>query len=192
MSGLDWVIVAVLVLSFVMAALQGFLYEVFSLVGVVVGYIVAAWEYRAIAPWLLPYVKSEWIADSVAFLLIFMAITILAGIAGKVSRSLAKEVGLRWFDRLLGAAFGLLRGAVIVMVIVMAMASFGPGSKMLAESRFGQYFLVMGRGASWIAPSELREQFRRGVTAMRDIRTSRGDGQQAQPAQASQPTKPTK
>ncbi|HWR35163.1 MAG TPA: CvpA family protein [Clostridia bacterium] len=181
MSGLDWLIVAILSLSLLLAALQGFLYELFSLAGVVIGYLLAAWEYRRVAPWFLPYVKSDWIAHSVAFLLIFVFITLLAGIAGRIARSLAKEVGLRWFDRLLGAAFGLSRGALIVTVVVLALASFGPGSKWLTASQFGPYFLVIGRAATWVAPYELRERFRNGVTAVRDMRSQRDNEQAKSP-----------
>ena len=82
-----------------------------------------------------------------------------------------KEVGLRWFDRVLGALFGALRGALIVMVLVMSLASFGPGSKALASSQFGWYFLVLGRAAVVAAPAELRDQFRRGISAAKEIRT---------------------
>ena len=56
------------------------------------------------------------------------------------------------------------------MVLVMTMAAFIPGSRMLAESRFGSYFLVMGRGATWAAPSELRARFREGLRSLSEIR----------------------
>lgn len=87
-----------------------------------------------------------------------------------------KEVGLRWFDRLLGAAFGLVKGALIVAVLVMALAAFGQGSKgfaeSLADSRFGSYFLVVGRAATWLAPYELREGFRQGAKAIGTVKDS--------------------
>lgn len=73
---------------------------------------------------------------------------------------------MRWFDHLLGAAFGLLRGALIVMVLVLSLATFMPGSRMLAESKLGAYFLVMGRGAMWTAPAELRARFKDGLKAL--------------------------
>ncbi len=169
MNGLDWVIVLILVLSVAAAAVQGFFFAIFTLAGAILGYVVAAWEYRAVAPWFLPYVKSEWVAEAVAFFVIFLVIVILAGIAGRIARWAMKEVGLRWFDRVLGAVFGLLRGAIVVTVLVMAMAAFGPGSRLLAESQLGSYFLVVGRAAAWVAPYDLREGFRRGVQAVRDF-----------------------
>jgi len=167
MNGLDWAIVVVLVLSVLLAAAQGFLHEVISLAGVVVGYLLAAWEYWRVATWFAPYVKSEAVAESVAFLAIFFVAVIAAGIIGRIARWLAKEAGLGWADRLLGAVFGLARGAAMVAVLVLALAAFAPGSQMLGRSSLGGYFLVAARGMSWLAPAALREKLRQGVAAMR-------------------------
>ena len=49
MTGIDWVIVVAVTLSMALAAKEGFFYEVFSLAGVVVGYLLAAWEYGHVA-----------------------------------------------------------------------------------------------------------------------------------------------
>jgi membrane protein required for colicin V production len=167
MNGLDWAIVAILVLSVLLAAAQGFLHEVISLAGVVVGYLLAAWEYWRVAPRLAPYVKSDAVAESVAFLAIFFAVVIAAGIIGRIARWLAREAGLGWADRLLGAAFGLVRGSAVVAVLVLALAAFAPGSQMLGRSSLGGYFLVAARGMSWLAPATLRQKLRQGVAAMR-------------------------
>jgi len=167
MNGLDWGIVAILVLSVLLAAAQGFLHEVISLAGVVVGYLLAAWEYWRVAAWLAPYVKSAPVAEIVAFLAIFFAVVIAAGIIGRIARWLAKEAGLGWADRLLGTVFGLVRGGAIVAVLVLALAAFAPGSQLLGRSSLGGYFLVAARGMSWLAPSALRQKLREGVAAMR-------------------------
>jgi membrane protein required for colicin V production len=169
-TGLDWLIVGILVVSVLLATAHGFFYELFVLAGSVLGYLLAAWNYKRLGAWLLSYAKNEWIAQGAAFLAIFVCVLFLAGAAGRVARWAAQGVGLRWFDRLLGAAFGVVRGALIVMVMVMAMAAFGSGSRLLAESRLGSYFLLMGRGASWVAPTELRARFRDGLHRLSDLR----------------------
>ncbi len=167
MNGLDWAIVAILVLSVLLAAAQGFLHEVITLAGVVVGYLLAAWEYWRVAPWLAPYAKSDAVAESVAFLAIFFAVVIAAGIIGRLARWLAREAGLGWADRVLGAVFGLVRGSAVVAVLVLALAAFAPGSQMLGRSSLGGYFLVAARGMSWLAPATLRQKLGQGVAAMR-------------------------
>ena len=51
LSILDWVIVLIVLLSVLQAIAQGFFYELFALAGVIVGYLVAAWEYPRLAAW---------------------------------------------------------------------------------------------------------------------------------------------
>jgi membrane protein required for colicin V production len=172
MNVLDWLIVGILVLSVLHAAAQGFVFEFFSLVGTVFGYLLAAWEYPVVARYIEPYVKSGLVAGGAGFLLIFVAVVILAGIAGRTARWATTTVGLRWFDRLLGGAFGFLRGAIAAMVLVMAMASFLPSSRALASSSLAQYFLVAGRAAVYAGPNELKQKFRDGVKALDQLRNN--------------------
>ncbi|MBZ5629204.1 MAG: CvpA family protein [Acidobacteriia bacterium] len=170
MTGADWLIIAVILFSVLVAAAQGFMYEVFSLAGVVAGYLFAAWGYRQVAPWYMPYVKTPWVADLCGFLSIFFVVVLLAGGIGRIARFGMKEAGLRWFDRVLGGMFGLVRGVALVMVFVLALASFSPGSTLLARSRTAPYLLVLARAAVWVAPSQVRQQFRAGMDAIANIR----------------------
>ncbi len=158
MTPLDWLIVVILGLSVILAVEQGFFFEVLTLAGVVLGYLLAAWNYQRFAPRFLPYVKSVPIAELASFLTIFFVVLLLAGIAGRVARWSADKAGMRWFDRALGGVFGLARGVVIVTVIVMGFSVFAPASRVVADSRLGNYFLVVARGAAWVAPSSLRQR----------------------------------
>jgi membrane protein required for colicin V production len=172
MSGLDWLIIAIVLLSVLLAASQGFFFELFSLGGVVVGYLVAAWGYTRVALWYAPLVKSAWIADIAGFLTIFIAVIVLAGIIGRLARWFFKEAGLRWFDRLLGGAFGLVRGVLAVAVLLLALTSFAPDTKLLAESSIAPYALVVARAAVWVAPGQVRSRFNEGLRAVRAMRVS--------------------
>jgi membrane protein required for colicin V production len=170
MNGLDWLIAGILLLSVIHAAAQGFVFELFSLAGSVLGYLLAAWEYPVAAKYLLPYVKSDVVADGAGFLLIFLAVVILAGVAGRIARWATTNVGMRWIDRLLGGVFGFLRGGLVVMVMLVAMASFLPSSDALAKSHFAPYFLVAGRAAVYAGPGELKQKFRDGLKALERVR----------------------
>jgi membrane protein required for colicin V production len=127
-------------------------------------------------------VKEQWTADIVSFLAIFFAILVLAGIVARLARWAASEAGLRWFDRLLGGAFGVLRGAVVVTVLVLAMAAFWPQSRWLSDSQLSPYFLLIGRGMVWVAPPTVRHRFMDGLAALRDIQPKTENGS-ASPAQ---------
>jgi len=163
MNGADWVIIVVVLASTVQAAYSGFFQEAFHLAGLVAGYLVAAWQYQRLAGWFEKYLKSPWLAESAGFLVIFFAIVLLFGLAARVARWLMKETGLSGFDRFLGAILGLLKGALMAAVILMGMTAFEPTSKLLQSSQLAPYFLVLGRAAIWVAPTELRARFYQGL-----------------------------
>ncbi len=169
LSILDWVMVLIVLLSVLQAIAQGFFYEFFSLAGVVVGYLLAAWEYPRVAAWYSHHVNSQWAADIAGFFTIFLVVVLLAGTVGRITRWAVHGVGLRWFDRLLGAVFGFLRGAVINTVIVLALAAFAPQWGWLQQSRVAPFLLVSGRALIWAAPAELRQRFREGWDLLRTV-----------------------
>jgi membrane protein required for colicin V production len=156
-------ICALLLLNVVMAATQGFFSEALTMAGLVIGYIVAAWKYRSVAEWFETFLKNPWLAEILAFLLIFFAIAIVFGIAARLARWMMKEVGLSGLDRFLGGILGLLKGGLMVAVILMGMTAFAPTSKFLSNSQLAPYFLVVGRAVIWLAPSELRARFYQGM-----------------------------
>jgi membrane protein required for colicin V production len=163
MTAADWLIVAVVLLNVVLAAMHGFFAEAFSMAGLAVGYVVAAWRYKRLAGWFMSFLKSELLAEIFAFLIIFFAILILFSIAGRIARKLMKAAGLSGFDRFLGALLGVVKGALVVAVVLMGMTAFTPTSQMLEHSELAPYFLVAGRAAIWVAPSELRARFYEGL-----------------------------
>jgi membrane protein required for colicin V production len=159
----DWIICALVLLNVITAAMQGFFSEALTIAGLVVGYIVAAWQYRGVALWLESFLKNEWFAEILGFLIIFFAIVILFGLATRIARWVMKQSGLSGLDRFLGAILGLLKGGLMVAVILMGMTAFTPTSKLLEKSQLAPYFLVVGRAAIWLAPSELRARFYLGL-----------------------------
>ena len=167
MSIADWVILGFLVFSVIGAAMEGFFHEAFSLAGLVVGYLLAAWQYRRLADWFAPHLKSLWLGEIAGFLIVFFAVLLVAGMAGRIARWAMKKAGLSTIDRILGAVLGLLRGVLVVAVVLTATAAFAPAAKWLAGSQLAPYFLVGGRAVIWLAPSELRHRFYQGLDYMR-------------------------
>jgi membrane protein required for colicin V production len=159
----DWMICAVVLLNVVAAAMQGFFSEALTMAGLIVGYLVAAWRYRSLAEWFESFFKNAWLAEILGFLVIFFAVVLLFGLAARLARWIMKEAGLSGFDRFLGGVLGLAKGGLMVAVILMGMTAFEPTSKLLQTSQLAPYFLVVGRAAIWLAPSELRARFYQGL-----------------------------
>lgn len=183
----DWSILFVILVSVVVAASEGFFHQAFGLAGLIVGYLLAAWQYHRLADWLAPNLKSPWLGEIAAFVAIFVGVVILAGIAGRIVRWAMKEAGLNVFDRMLGALLGLVKGSLFVAVILMGMTAFTPTSRLLEGSEFAPYFLVVGRAAIWIAPSQLRDKFYQGLDMLHHAHVPQeivpGPGPATRPAQ---------
>jgi len=167
MNVADWAIAAVIFVAVATAASEGFFHQAFGLAGIVVGYLLAAWQYHTVSGWFEPHLKSPWLGDIAGFALIFVAVVIVAGIAGRIVRWAMKEAGLSLFDRLLGALLGLVKGSLFVSILLMGMTAFTPTSKWLDGSELAPYFLVVGRAAIWLAPSQMRTKFYEGLDLVR-------------------------
>jgi membrane protein required for colicin V production len=186
MTSLDWLLLGVVAFSVLLAALRGFLYEAFSLAGVILGFMVAAWGYPKLSPWFLQYVKAQPIADFGSFCAIFILTTLLFSLAGEIVRSAAKSAGLRPVDRVFGGAFGLLRGLLAGAVIALAVAAFHPQS--MDGSAVGRYFLLGAQALAWVTPEDVRRQFHEGVLA---IRKAAGQAEKDKLAPQTQPASPS-
>ncbi len=163
----DWIIILVLLVSVVQAASSGFFQEIFGIAGLVFGYLIAAWQYQHLAGHFAPFISSRWLVEIVAFLAIFLGIMVLAGVLGKIVRWAMKEAGLRAVDRFLGGVLGLLRGCLLVAIVLLGVTAFTPTSGELQNSTLSPYFLVVGRAVIWLAPSELRAEFYKGLDYLR-------------------------
>lgn len=172
MTPFDWIIVAILVLSAVVAAAQGFLREVISLIGLIVGFTLALWNYRLLADPLARHIHSERAADALAFLLIALGVMIVAGLLGRAAAALAHTAGLGGLDRLLGAVFGIFRGCVLVVVVIIAMAAFMPQTAWLRGSTLAPYFLSSANACAAGAPAALRQKIRDGVSEIKNTRSN--------------------
>jgi len=165
-TGADWIILAVILLSLIEAASAGFFQEAFAIAGLVFGYLLAAWNYHRLAGHFVQY-SASWLVEIAAFLIIFLGVVILAGVAGRIAHWLMKEAGLNVVDRVLGGALGVVRGCLIVAIVLTSMAAFTPTSKWLQGSELAPYFLVVGRAVVWVAPAELRARFYQGIDLLR-------------------------
>jgi membrane protein required for colicin V production len=168
MALIDWAIVIILIVSVLSAAKHGFFVEAFSLAGIILGLLLASWNYQKLLPWIDRWVHSPGVAEAIAFIAIAIAVMVVAGLAGRLIRWSVRSIGLGWADRFIGAIFGLLKGCVLVTLGIMAIAAFLPQATWLDRSKFAPYFLSAAHEASAITPAQLGERIRDGVKAIRD------------------------
>ncbi len=168
MALIDWFIAAIVLLSVIGAAKNGFFIEAFSLAGVVLGLLIASWNFQRLMPWILHAIHTPAVAEAIAFLAIALAIMICAGLIGRALHWSVRSIGLGWLDRLVGAAFGFLKGCIVVTLGVMALAAFFPRNRWLDHSQLAPYFLAAAHTSTAVTPAELGARIRDGVKLIRD------------------------
>lgn len=106
---------AVLLISMVLGAWRGLVYELLSVLGWIASFFVAQWAAPQVATLLPLQSASEAVRYAVAFVLIFVAAVFAAGLLAFLLKKLVEAIGLRPVDRTLGAAFGLVRGLILLL-----------------------------------------------------------------------------
>jgi membrane protein required for colicin V production len=167
MNLFDWFLVVLLAYSTVAAFVRGFLLELFSLGGLIAGILLASWNYRGLSALFSRVITTAYIANIIAFLLIAIGVMILCAVIGKVLHQTAHAIGLGFFDRLLGAAFGFARGCLLGIAILMAAAAFLPPSPLISQSRLSPYFLAGAHAVSFVVPHDLQQQILDGATQLK-------------------------
>lgn len=130
----DYFIIGIIVFSSLVSFWRGFVREVFSLAGWVVAFFVASSFYPYLASLLLqinsPYLQnSEYMRNGIAAAMLFIAVLIVSSIVNALVGQLVDKTGLSGTDRVLGAAFGVLRGVFIVAAILFFLDTFTPFAK---------------------------------------------------------------
>lgn len=120
MPDIGWVdaaLLAVLAVSVLVGLWRGLVFEVLSILGWVAAYFAAQWLSPMLAPHLPVGAPGSAINQGAAFALCFFGALLLWSLLARLVSLLVKATPLSAIDRLLGAAFGLLRGAVILLVL---------------------------------------------------------------------------
>ncbi len=117
-STLDWLIIAVILLSSLLSLKRGFVKEVLSLVTWVVAFVVAVKFSDSLQALLIDQVQNDQIRYIVSFVSLFIATLVIGALVSFVLGSLIQVTGLSSTDRVLGMLFGFARGSLIVVAFV--------------------------------------------------------------------------
>lgn len=122
----DWAIIAILLLSSLISLKRGFVKEALSLAIWVIALAVASLFAPKFAPLLAAYIEAPSLQQMVAFAALFVATLLIGGGVNYLLSTLIKATGLSGTDRMLGVLFGLVRGLIIVMVILLYLPKILP------------------------------------------------------------------
>jgi membrane protein required for colicin V production len=116
MTGFDIAVVAILLASLLFGVWRGLVYEVLSLLGWPLAFVLSRMFANDVAS-MMPGAQ-EAVRVASAYAVLFIAALIVWGMLVWLVSRLIKAIGLGWLDSALGALFGLVRGALVVLVLV--------------------------------------------------------------------------
>ena len=124
MTGFDFAVMAILLVSLLFGLWRGLVYEVLSLAGWPVAFLLSRLFAGDVAPMMpgpaLSNIEGvqETMRITLAYAVVFVAALIVWGALAWLLSRLVKAVGLGWLDRVLGGLFGVLRGGLVILVLV--------------------------------------------------------------------------
>ena len=119
MAILDWVFAGILAISTLVGAWRGLVYEVLSLFVWVAAFVFAQWAAPLVADTLPMAGATEVVRYAAGFVVAFVAAVFAGTLLTWLVSKLFQATGLRPADRALGAVFGLMRGLVVLMALVV-------------------------------------------------------------------------
>ncbi len=119
MAWVDYVLLGIVLISVLLGALRGFIREALSLATWIAAFVGALYYGAECAARLRSTIVSEPIRVVLGYTLPFFLILLVGGLLTWAIARAVRGAGLAPVDRMLGSGFGLLRGGLIVVALVM-------------------------------------------------------------------------
>ena len=146
--------------------MRGFVREIYIVLAVLIGSILSSWFYRPVGNLFKDVVRTENVALFLGFSLIFVGTLVVGAAVTYLINRFMKRAKLQWADRLLGAAFGFIRGWMIGVIILLVLTAFELQTDRIRNSQLAPYFLPGSRAFALVTPYELKAKFLVGYRAL--------------------------
>jgi len=168
---LDLLLVLVIVSSVTTGFLGGFARVGVGFCAAVAGVLFGFWFYGIPGAWLNTYLHSDTASNLLGFLVVFFGFIVLGSIVGMLLAKFFRWTGLSWLDRLLGAAFGVVRGGLVAIAFVSVLVAFAPRPLpgWIVDSRLLPYVAGASGVAAALAPKAVTEAFHDTLTEIRRL-----------------------
>ena len=119
MTLLDYAVLAIAGVSVLLGVIRGFVREVIALASWVAAFVGASAYGCTVAPLLAQQIPDEKWRVLAAVVAVFVVVLVAVNVVALLASKLIKSAGLGVEDRVLGSVFGLVRGVLIVLVLVL-------------------------------------------------------------------------
>jgi membrane protein required for colicin V production len=136
MSLLDVLILACMVFLIVRGVFRGFVREVGSLAGIILGIWAAYLYHPEMTTFLARFFPAWKCLPLISVAVVIIAVLVVVNVAAWLLHKLFKKVFLGWADRTLGAALAVFKGVVIIYFAIFLTTLFVPSaSSVIADSK---------------------------------------------------------
>ncbi|MFA5520336.1 MAG: CvpA family protein [Castellaniella sp.] len=137
MNTLDYLLLGIVLISAVLGLMRGLIKEVLSLCAYVAAFAGALWWGPRMSGWLPDLLENPLLRMGAAYLIVFLVVLLTIGLLNMALGAMLDRTGLASADHGLGILFGLLRGVIIVLaLVVLAGYTELPQEPWWVESRF--------------------------------------------------------
>ncbi|MEQ8653140.1 MAG: CvpA family protein [Kiloniellales bacterium] len=173
---LDIAVLAVVLLSALLALMRGFVHEVLSFSAWIGAAIVTVFAFPYVQPFARRIVDISILADIASGIAVFLISLVLLTIFAKLLAELVQGSSLSAIDRVLGLGFGVLRGAALVCLAWLIFAWMVPETQRPDWIRTARTLPYLQQGASWLQELLPRSFLTSlGETAKRNIEQEAGE-----------------
>jgi membrane protein required for colicin V production len=161
MTLFDYAVLAIIGLSILLSVMRGFLREVLALLAWVVGFWLATLYAGEMAQMLPAGIPTPQLRLLAGFVLVFFAVFLVMTVLSITVGQFLKVLGLGPWDRMLGAAFGLARGILIVLAgVVVAGLTTLPKQEVWRDAMFSAPLEAVVVSAKPWLPEAIRKELR--------------------------------
>ena len=155
----DWVdlaLGAVLLISVISGLIRGLVFELMSLAGWIVAYVVAGWAAPQWASQIPVGVPGGALNHAAALLASFVVALLAWSLLARLARAVVSATPLTLPDRVLGGVFGLVRG-VVLLLVVATLVALTPAAQSSAwqDSQGAHWLMVSVQGIKPLLPEAL-------------------------------------
>lgn len=119
MNVADILIIVIILISVIISLFRGFVRESLSLATWILAFWVGMMFSERLAVLFPQAIHSPLLRISIAFGLLFLVTLVLGGLLNNLAAKLIKRTGLSGTDRALGVLFGVVRGGLLVVLLVL-------------------------------------------------------------------------
>jgi membrane protein required for colicin V production len=134
MNSLDLGILIIASIFFVRGVFRGFVFELVTVVGLILGYIISITYLSLLSGYILSFFPSfpESVVNLVSFFILFVGTNLLLRFVSNIITKTLKIAMLGWLNRILGGVLGMIK-SIIIMSILVFVIDMMPFSSYLLE-----------------------------------------------------------